>query len=269
MASSSEKSGHEPIPTYEESLQQGAGAGSYSDSKEDVSSHASPLSLTQILSNARSQRITAIMKAYIDPLLQTQAQAGLFKTTLVLVPTNSTPLQHPIDSFEDSSDIIEGSGDSISNDTKEAVIGFPSEDYVKLVRLHGNDFTLQFWSQPKVVEELDSCLKARLQASGHRIADTPAPPVPPPMPTSPRNEPAWAKRGFFGRKTSETPSPASPKPNPLAEGTWRYVPEEAVLPGHVRTKVGLEDVCLRVVTEMGLYETKTGKAVVVRIEIGT
>lgn len=39
--------------------------------------------------------------------------------------------------------------------------------------------------------------------------------------------------------------------------------------GQVRVKVGLQDVCLRVVSEMGLYETRTGVAVVVGVEIGS
>lgn len=38
--------------------------------------------------------------------------------------------------------------------------------------------------------------------------------------------------------------------------------------GQVSVKVGLREVCMRVETEMGLYETRVGMAVVVDVEMG-
>ena len=264
MSTSPEYAGKETIPTYEESIRETASAESYRGEKS--SSYVSPPSLTQQLASVRSHRINAIISTYIDPLLQSQALAGLFKTTLVLIPSNTTSLQQTSSSSNDSDEITEGSA---SNASKEEVVGFRSEDYIKLVRLHGEEYTLEFWRQPTVIKELDSSLKAKLQASGHRMAEDTAARRPQPAPANPLPEPVLPKRGFFRRKPSETLNPVPAKPNPLPEGTWRYVPDENISPGHVRTKVKLEDVCLRVVTEMGLYDTKTGKAVVVNIEIGS
>jgi len=259
----------EDIPSYEESIQQGADAASSSDAKGPVRRDA-PLSLPQQLSAVRTQRIHAIITSYIDPLLQSQAAAGLFRTTLVLVPSNTTSLQSP-EYIRYSSDIIEGSGDAISHNNEESVIGFPSEDYVKLVRLHGEDYTAEFWRQPAVIAELDTSLKARLAATGHQI-DSPgepvtAPSLPPPVPVE---SPKAKKGGFFARrKASETIPTAAPVPSTLSAGTWKLPEKETLGAGHVRIKIGLQEVCLRVITQMGLYETRTGKAVVVNIEIGS
>lgn len=256
----------ESVPSYEESIPQGAGAGS-TQAPKDKPEHESSQSLTQQLSNVRSHRIKAIISTYIDPLLQAQSLSGLFKTTFVLIPSNAHSFQRTCQAGTGLSDIIEGSGDAISNDSHEVIVGFPSQDYVKMVRLHGEEYTLEFWRQPIVIRELDTALKARLQASGHSIAETGASRQQS-QATSPPVESPKAKRGFFGRKSNATQSVPPPTLSPVSGGGWRFEEEDVLDPGHVRVKVGLQDVCLRVVSEMGLYETRTRKAVVVNIEIG-
>ena len=256
----------EPIPTYEETMQNQDACFS-NDMKPSSSQIGQPTSLPQHLSNVRRSRINAILTTYIDPLLLSQAEAGLFKTTLVFVPSNVSALQP---SKRGASDIIEGSGDSISQDAEEAIIGFPCEDYVKLVRLHGQEYNMEFWRQPAVIKELETSLKARLKESGHEIFE-PAPPAPPAPPGPPAEEPAvkTKKVGFFRRNM---PSTSGLEPRPFGTSSssgWVAPREEALEPGQVRLKIGLQDVALRVVTEMGLYDTKTGKAVVVNMEIGS
>lgn len=254
------------VPSYEESVQQGAALGTTPASKGNRQG-GQPQSLTQQLSNVRSHRINSIISTYIDPLLQAQSLSGLLKTTFVLVPSNTHSLQRS-QATNDSSDIIEGSGDAISNASHEAVVGFPSQDYVKMVRLHGDDYTLEFWRQPAVIKELDTSLKARLQAGGHSIAGTGAPSQQSPATPIPVESPK-AKRDFFGRKSKSAEAVPLPSPSLVSEGGWRFETQDVLDPGHVRVKVGLQDVCLRVVTKMGLYETRTGKAVVVNVEIGS
>jgi len=257
---------NDDIPTYEESVKQGATNTSTPGSEGKAQDE--PKSLTQQLSNVRSHRIHAIISTYIDPLLQAQSLSGLFKTTFVLVPSNTHALQRTSQANKDSSDIIEGSGDAISSNSQEAIVGFPSQDYVKMVRLNGEEYTLEFWRQPVVIEELDTALKARLQASGHSVAEIGAASQQS-QATSPPVKSPKAKRGFFGWKSSTAQDVAPPAPSPVSGGGWRFEKEDVLDAGHVRVKVGLQDVCLRVVTEMGLYETRTGKAVVVNIEIGS
>jgi hypothetical protein len=250
------------VPSYEESIQQGAKVPNSSGVSSKSQFYPS-MSLDEQLATVRSNRINSIITSYIDPLLLAQSLSGLFKTTFVLVPSNVNSLQ-PLG--PSSEDIIEGSGDTVSHDQQEAIVGFPSEDYIKLVRLHGDEYTLEFWRQSAVIKELDSALKARLKASGHKLARTTTDPQP--ETTTTPIEPPKVKKGYFSRKSSTAATAAPPSPSPVSTGTWKFEKEEAVAHGHVRVKVGLQTVCMRVVTEMGLYETRNGSAVVVNVEIG-
>ncbi|MCJ1445328.1 MAG: hypothetical protein MMC23_005833 [Stictis urceolatum] len=256
---------NERIPTYEESVGQDIDQHppSHSSSKQSIA--VSPRQgLPSLLADTRSDRINAIITTYINPLLETQAIAGLYKTTIVLVPSNSNSLQ----TATNSQDIIEGSGDSIAQKDVEAVVGFPDEDYVKLVRLHGQEYATEFWRQPAVIQELESNLKARLAAGGHKIEEPPkqqeTPQAPAAAPGS-RSMPPKAKMGLFRRKMKETtasePAVASPSGAQTAA-------RSKLSPGAVRLKIALEDISMRAVTEMGLYETKSGKALIVNMEIG-
>jgi len=42
----------------------------------------------------------------------------------------------------------------------------------------------------------------------------------------------------------------------------------SVAPGRVRVKADVQEISMRVVTEMGLYDSRTGPAVVVQVDIG-
>ena len=255
------------IPNYEESVEQGATGGPVPVSKGKAQNEAHQ-SLTQQLSDVRSHRINSIISTYINPLLQAQSLSGLSKTTFVLIPSSTQSLRHPSQASNDSSDIIEGSGDAISDGNLEAIVGFPSQDYIKMVRLHGDEYILEFWRQPEVIKELDIALKARLQARGHSIFEAGARSQQN-QPNSPPIESSKTKRGFFGRKSAVSPSAPPPTPSPTSGNSWRFEKEDVLDQGHVQVKVGLQDVCLRVVTEMGLYETRTAKAVVVNTMFGS
>ena len=52
------------------------------------------------------------------------------------------------------------------------------------------------------------------------------------------------------------------------ESDWRVKERGELAPEEVRTIVGTREVCMRVVTELGLYDTVAGRAVVVEVEIG-
>lgn len=60
--------------------------------------------------------------------------------------------------------------------------------------------------------------------------------------------------GFFRKKSTST--------------EWKMPEVKALANGEVGTGVEIKDICLRVENEMGLYETRTGKAVVVRVDAG-
>lgn len=68
----------------------------------------------------------------------------------------------------------------------------------------------------------------------------------------------------------------SPKAKPQASSRiagsqnvdWKGVELKSVTEGQARVTAGIKEVCLRIENEMGLYETRTGRAVVVKVELG-
>ena len=85
---------------------------------------------------------------------------------------------------------------------------------------------------------------------------------------APPTSPKGPKRSFFSRRASEKTAPVS-HPVVGSASAWSTPSSTSPGAGQVRVKVGLQDVCLRLVSEMGLYETRTGMAVVVGVEIGS
>jgi len=249
------------IPTYEESVQQGATQLASTDCKSKPSTDL-PQSLVERLSSVRLQRINAIIDAHINPLLEQQADSGLYKSVFILVPSNSTTLQ----AQDTSDDILERSAGSVGSSRNEEIIGFREGEYVKLVRLHGTEYDAEFWRQPSVISELNDALQTKLRKAGHRIASLPAKQSLS-EPDNTQNSPSSTatKKNYFGWRKKEKETPVISQDIP-ASG-WRFEKEDALTDGEVRIKTGLQDVSLRVQSEMGLYETKTGKAVVVSFEM--
>ena len=261
MAPSLQDSHDDPIPSYEESVQQGAAHFSSAGGKS-MPSPELPHSLVERLSSVRLQRINAIIDAHINPLLEQQADSGLYKSVFILVPSNSTTLQ----AQDTSSDIIERSEDDTRSSRNEEIIGFREGEYVKLVRLQGDEYNSEFWRQPSIILELNDALQTKLRNAGHRIATIPATQTPSETAnTQSPTSPTTTKKSYFGWKKKDKETVAA-SGNVPASG-WRFEKEEALTNGEVRIKTGLQDVSLRVQSEMGLYETKTGKAVVVSFEM--
>ena len=101
-----------------------------------------------------------------------------------------------------------------------------------MVRLHGQENSIEFWRQLAVIQELEQQLRTHLQKSGYQVIET----------------------SLHGPNSGST--------------DWRTVQKEALGDGQVKTRVDLTEVCLRIENDMGLYETKTGKAVVVKVDAG-
>ncbi|MCJ1287991.1 hypothetical protein MMC26_007344 [Xylographa opegraphella] len=261
MDPSPQDSRDDPIPSYEESVQQGATQLWSADGKSKPSPEL-PQSLVERLSSVRLQRINAIIDAHIDPLLQQQADSGLYKSIFILVPSNSTTLQ----AQDTSDDIIERSGGNPGTSRNEEIIGFREGDDVKLIRLHGDEYNAEFWRQSAVISELNDALQTKLRNAGHRVATIAV--------TQPPSDSANAqtsssstttKKNYFGWRKKEKETIAVSRNVPPSG--WRFEKEAALTNGEVRIKTGLQDVSLRVQSEMGLYETKTGKAMVVSFEM--
>jgi hypothetical protein len=49
---------------------------------------------------------------------------------------------------------------------------------------------------------------------------------------------------------------------------WKGVERKTLTEGEARVTAEIKEVCLRIENEMGLYETRNGRAVIVRVELG-
>ena len=227
----------------------------YSEYASDPS--PSPSTLSHHLTEARTIRINSVITDEILPQFQTSVTSGLSNKTLVLLPSSAEGSVQDPDS-------------KLSSSTPE-ILGFPSAENVSVVRLQGEEHTLEFWRQPTVTRELESMLKSHLDASGHRVW-VPRSRVPSTTVTDNLGSTDAKKGGqLFRRKQSSSRSNAlfSPIETASSEPSWAPPRTEPLSPGEIKVEVQLKDIPMRIVTDMGLYDTQTGKGVVVKMEIGS
>jgi hypothetical protein len=254
-------------PSYEESVSSPPPLRNAQDSKSSLPLPQAPQApLPSHLTETRTQRITSILSTYIDPLLISQGASGLYKTTFLLVASNDPSFQSQISSY--------------STPKEPEIVGFPADEIVKIVRLKGEENNLEFWRQPPVVAELESALKSRLAASGHRLEQTYGETVTQVEQPSSEETHAVSKkpesRSFWGRsRDKQKSSPTEPFIVDRKLG-WRAeepqhdnTPKGKVPTGLVRATVRWRPVSTRVENDMGLYETKNGTGLCVSIEVGS
>ncbi|KAL8929000.1 MAG: hypothetical protein Q9208_001443 [Pyrenodesmia sp. 3 TL-2023] len=174
-------------------------------------------------------RVCTLIDSYISPYLY-----GDPSTTLVIVPSNVAAL---IPTSTESSPSKKAPSTGFTNET---LVGFPSEDSSIIIRLSGSEHRLEFWQRASVLRELNEQLRRKLSFEGHRVV------------SSPPKTKAGIPARIAGSKDVD----------------WRSVERAALMDGEARASVKVTDVCLRTENELGLYETRTGKALVVRVEVG-
>lgn len=197
------------------------GLPSYSESVRSPQQHSSPSNLHQNITAARTSVISSLLTTHVTPHLHQSALSGLSSTTLILVPSNVSSLQPP--------------SEIGSNGPSETIVGLPSADNLTMVRLHGQENSLEFWRQLAVMQELGQQIRTHLRNSGHRI---------------------------IGGDEISLQGPGS------ANADWRTVQKEILANGEVSVQVETTEIYLRTENDMGLYETRTGKAVVVKVDVG-
>ena len=195
------------------------GLPSYTESVRSPQQGSSPSYLPQNIAAARTALISSLLTTYITPHLYESALSGLSSTSLILVPSNVFAL-HP-------------SGKIGSRDPSETIVGFPSTENLRMICLHGQENSLEFWRQLAVMQELGQQMRSHLRNSGYRVIE--------------------------GNKTSLQSSP---------NADWRTTQKEILGNGELSVQVETRDVSLRIENDMGLYETRTGKAVVVKVDVG-
>ena len=196
------------------------------------------------IQRARFHLISSLLSTHIHPHLLRSALDGISSRTLVLVPSNVSGL-HPIpvragepgaylNPFDDAVDC--------TGFTNESVIGFPSTENLMLIRLYGRENSLEFWQQDNVIRDLENQLKAGISGIGHPVVEA-------------------SHQGGTHRSHRQKGA--------RSDGAdWRAAKEQALGGGEVRVSIRIQEVSLRVENVMGLYETRGGKAMVVRVEFG-
>jgi hypothetical protein len=245
----------DPVPSYEESIS------STSVHTGESGTCMSVPPLHRHLDEERLRRVQSILTTHIAPLLLIQGASGLYKTIFLLIPSNVYSLQ-----------INQTREDSYSAPKEPEILGFSSTDFVKLVRLSGEEHTIEFWRQPAVLEELGLCLKARLVAGGHRIEQDEPSPTRLPIETEVVNHQSpQSKESSFWRR-GKTRTPSEPYQVEDLKLGWRTEHENLQTNkpprDEVRVTVQMKEICLRAENQMGLYETYKGQGIVLSIEVG-
>jgi hypothetical protein len=198
------------------------------------------------LTLTRTTHIQSIINTHILPLIETQASFGIAQTTIAMLPSDI-----PLPAIEEKSEF---SFDT--EDTKQVeVIGFASEEEPKIVRLEGQMNRTEFWRVQAVIEELERVLRESLNASAYLRS-----------PTRPgRSEfeevVKQPRRSLLSRAMpSLGPEKRSASGNP--EVGVRQVDNT----GLVLVKARLEEICLRTLSEFGLYDTMAKQCVIVRVD---
>lgn len=111
----------------------------------------------------------------------------------------------------------------------EKLVGFNTEEHPLLIRLSPSEGSLQFWRTASVLRDLTAQLCREVELLGYRIVSR--------------------GKSSVGLE-------------------WQSVRHAELKGGEARVHVEVKEVCLRVENEMGLYETRSGIAVVVSVELG-
>ena len=119
-----------------------------------------------------------------------------------------------------------------AQDSKTAVqgklVGFPSNEEPELIHLSSSEHTIEYWRQLDPPKELIELLRQYLYHQGYTTAEN-----------------STDKRSTGWMNTSK----------PLGDREASLV-------------VGVQNVCMRVENEIGLFEARNGGAIVVRVKIG-
>ncbi|KAL8867958.1 MAG: hypothetical protein Q9198_008338 [Flavoplaca austrocitrina] len=111
----------------------------------------------------------------------------------------------------------------------EKLVGIDSDEQPLLIRLSQADGGLAFWRAKTVLRGLETQLNQTVRSMGYWVV---------------------------------------PKVESSVGGDWRSADKEPLTYGQARLLVEVKEVCLRIENEMGLYETRSGMAVVVCVELG-
>jgi hypothetical protein len=199
------------------------------------------------LTLTRTTHIQSIINTHILPLVETQASFGIAQTTIAMLPSD-IPLPAIAEKSEFSFDTA---------DTKQVeVVGFSSEEEPKVVRLEGQMNRTEFWRVQAVIEELERVLRESLNASAYLRS-----------PTRPgRSEFEEVVKQSSRRSLLSRVMPSLGSDKKSASGNPEVGVRQMDNVGLVLVKARVEEICLRTVSEFGLYDTMNRQCVIVRVD---
>ena len=175
------------------------------------------------------QNITAARTSLVSSLLSTHITPHLYQSALSGISSTTLILvPSNVSSLHPSSNVG-------SRGPSETIVGFPSTENLTMLHLHGHENSLDFWRQVAVLQELGQQLRTHLRDSGYHVIRD---------------------------------SGASLQGSSSHDAEWRTVQEKTLGIGEARARVETMEICLRAENDMGLYETRTGKAIVVKVNVG-
>jgi len=198
-------------------------------------------SLQDILRESVHNRLTNLLLEHLVPLIHTQARSGIYRAAFVLVPSNITTLQplkqtqslySPRNTKSPVEDVI-----SLVKQTASEV------KYLRIVRLDGPENTLEFLSQPRVIEELK-----------RQLLETMGPEKVAKRVSAPLEKPSFMNR--WSRAYGKGSAPIIDKTDTSETQQQKKDP---------RLEVDVEEISIRRENDMGLWETVAGEAVVVQV----
>ncbi|KZF20043.1 hypothetical protein L228DRAFT_34300 [Xylona heveae TC161] len=183
-------------------------------------------------------------------------------------------------------------------DEKPEVIGFPATEtsILRLVWLRGEQYRSEFWQRDVVLQELRDELDVQMWRLCCSRSFAPSFPSSPPfslspslpsLPSSPPSFPATSLPLPPSLPSSSSSSPSSWNIFRRSKSDYRTMHQDqktittsatptlniphidsSTASNKLHIGVVLQDVSIRITTEMGLYDTRSGEAVVVSIDLG-
>ncbi|KAI4216813.1 MAG: hypothetical protein LQ351_000762 [Letrouitia transgressa] len=198
-----------------------------------------------MLSSQRSANRTVITKALLNeniiPHIQQSILYGLSKSTLLFVPSDIAILQ--------PTSTGGASGESLPEFPGETIVDFPSSENPSLARLRGAENSFAFWRQQTALIDLEKQLRDWFRGGGYTVLGEDIPDV-------------------KAASVNQAKNVKKPEIESSSGSSWSYEEERLLRNGEVKINVRIREVCLRIENEMGLYETRAGKVVMVRVQLG-
>ena len=261
------------LPTYEEA-QNSSSSTSYhppatyplSDNKSSypldtktsypLDTKMDPTSFLPTLHTTINATLATLLLSHIRPAIQTQARAGMFKGTFILVPLSQLTDPHaPHNSYNHHLNFTKDPPRD-----HEIVTSFEDEaDYRRIIFLPSEEgYELGFLVQEVVMGEVRSQLLEALGGREEVVQPvTPKPAAPPP------EQQVGKRKGWFGNGKRKGVVPVVP----VVEEVKVVSRVRGVLGGKVKVVVRPEEVWVRRESDMGLLETVQGRGVVVGVEV--